>query len=426
MQVINPNLYAILDIGTIGSIVHNVVSIDISDPNNITYTLSGTITGFDDKYFISATLDPILSRIFFALSDSSSNTSVTEISLYSVPFPSLTPVTPFCPNNPVYINLNPQVTYNVADNLFYYAINNDPSGYEYKVNTIDSSGNITVTSINISNIQNSSNGLQIFNNYIYATYRPGNSFTVYYADINDNTTGTIISPLALQPPGQIWSVFDVNGVLWGTTEYDGSSPPSYSLYQLQCTTNGLPESSPFPSEFVGDMPTTFNSNLIANMTLFTATACIHGSSQILLMNETLKQISELTPSDIVLCPNNKYAQIKQIVPCWNNMPNRRSQNMIIFEKDSICQGSPNERFGIDPKHPMCTIDEYLKEGNQALQRAETFINNKTIYCDRINNIHNKGLLETNIRYDLILENSDVYIANNLVIKARQSFKRSGY
>jgi len=108
------------------------------------------------------------------------------------------------------------------------------------------------------------------------------------------------------------------------------------------------------------------------------------------------------------------------------MPNHRSQNMIIFEKDSICQNSPNERFGIDPKHPMCTIDEYLKEGNKALRRAETFINNKTIYCDRIDNIHNKGLLETNMRYDLILENSDVYIANNLVIKARQSFRQTGY
>ncbi len=55
----------------------------------------------------------------------------------------------------------------------------------------------------------------------------------------------------------------------GAIQYDGSSPPGYSLYQLQCTTDGLPASSPFTSELVGDMPTTFGSDLIANMTLFT-------------------------------------------------------------------------------------------------------------------------------------------------------------
>ena len=125
-----------------------------------------------------------------------------------------------------------------------------------------------MTSIITSDVQNSSNGLQIFGNYIYATFRPGNSFTVYYAGINNNTTGSIISPITPQPPGQIWSVFDLNGVLWGTTQFVGSSPPSYSLYQLHCTTNGLPASSPFLSAFVGDMPTSFNDNLIENLTLY--------------------------------------------------------------------------------------------------------------------------------------------------------------
>ena len=63
----------------------------------------------------------------------------------------------------------------------------------------------------------------------------------------------------------------------GTTQYSGSSPPNYSLYRLQCTTNGLPASDPFQSELIGNMPTTFENNFIANMTLFTPTACIHGS-----------------------------------------------------------------------------------------------------------------------------------------------------
>jgi hypothetical protein len=264
-------LYAILDIGTVGSIVHQVVSIDISDPDNIVYVPFGTIAGFADKYFVSATFDAVASRIFFALSDFDSNTSVDNIYLYSVTFPDLSTVTPFCLTNTVYVNLNPQVTYNTSNGLFYYAINNDPSGYDYAVNTINTSGTIVATSINTSDLQNSSNGLQIFNDHIYATYRPGNSFTAYYAGLNDNTTGSTSSPITPQPPGQLWSVFDLNGVLWGTTQYGGSSPAGYSLYRLLCTTAGLPAASPFASEFVGDMPTTFGNDLIVNATLFAFT-----------------------------------------------------------------------------------------------------------------------------------------------------------
>lgn len=37
------SLYAILDIGSVGSIVHNVISIGICDPNNISYVLFGII-----------------------------------------------------------------------------------------------------------------------------------------------------------------------------------------------------------------------------------------------------------------------------------------------------------------------------------------------------------------------------------------------
>ena len=261
-------LYAILDIGTVGSLVHQVVSIDISDPDNISYVPLGTIPGFVDKYFVSATCDPVSSKIFVALSDSDSNTSVSNIYLYSVTFPDLSTVTPFCVSNTVYVNLNPQATYDVANGLFYYAINNDPSGYDYTVNTIDDSGNIVVTGINVSNLQNSSNGLQIFNNHIYATFRPGSSFIAYFAGIGDNTTGSISSPITPQPPGQIWSVFDSNGVLWGTTQLSASVPPGHSLYRLQCTTAGLPASDPFTSEWVGDMPTAIANDTIANMTLF--------------------------------------------------------------------------------------------------------------------------------------------------------------
>ncbi len=269
LTTVATTLYAILDSGSPGSIVHHVVSIDYSDSNNIIYVPLGTIAGLTDKYFISATLDTTAGKIFAALSDFDSNTSVEYMYLYSITFPDLLSITPFFVGTNVYINLNPQVTYSIDNNLFYYAVNNDPLGYDYKINTIDSSGNIIVTTINTSNLQNSGNGLQIFNNFIYATYRPGNSFTVDFASINDATTGSISSPITPQPPGQLWSVFDLNGVLWGTTQFAASSLPSYSLYKLQSTTGGVPASSPFPSELVGSMPTTFEDDTIVNISLFT-------------------------------------------------------------------------------------------------------------------------------------------------------------
>ena len=126
-----------------------------------------------------------------------------------------------------------------------------------------------------------------------------------------------------------------------------------------------------------------------------------------------------------MCPNGKIAKIKQVIPCWNNIPNQPSQHMIVFEKDSIAKHIPSERFAIDIGHPMCTIMDYIKHWNSALREAKMYINQNTIYCDTISNIHN-GVLDENIRYDLILENSDVYIANNLVIKARKSFTDAGH
>ena len=271
-SIVQTALYAVLDVGSVGSIVHHVVRIDMTDPNNIAYVPVGTIAGFADKYFVSATLDPVSSTLFFALSDSDSTTSVESIYLYGVTFPDLVTVTPFCESNGVFVNLSPQATYNTADGLFYYAVNNDPFGFDYVVETIDSSGTIVTTSITTTDIQNSNNGLQIFNDTVYATTRLADSFAVYYAGIADSTTGSITSPITPQPPGQIWSTFGPDGVLWGTTQYGASTPQSYSLYRLQCTTAGVPAASPFTSELVGTMPLIFEANVIVNMALFASVA----------------------------------------------------------------------------------------------------------------------------------------------------------
>ena len=97
--------------------------------------------------------------------------------------------------------------------------------------------------------------------------------------------------------------------------------------------------------------------------------------------------------------------------------------MIVFEKGSLGRNTPNERFAIDPGHPMCTIKDYLKKGVKGLRPAKMYINRRSIYSDTIDSIHHGGLLESNIRYDLVLENSDVYIANNVIVKARMPIKK---
>ena len=67
------------------------------------------------------------------------------------------------------------------------------------------------------------------------------------------------------------------------------------------------------------------------------------------------------------------------------------------------------------------IAEYLKMLKHYV--VQKYINGKTAYYNIVNNI-NKGLLEDNICYDLVLENWDIYIANNT--KATKSFKITGH
>lgn len=265
------SLYAILDTGTPGSLVHYVVSINFSDPNNIRYVPFGIIKGLPDKYFTSAVFDPASGKIFCVLSDSITYSLTENIYLYSVSFPDLSLIVPFCVNNTFLVNINPQGTYNPTDKLFYYAINAAPGAFDYKIVTVDRNRTIVTTDINVNDIEQSNYGVQIYGNYIYASIRISNSFSVYYANIHDNSiAGAIESPIFPQPRGNINCTFDQNGVLWGNTQYAGSDPHGYSLYRLDCTQNGLPAPDSFPVELIGDMSLTFNNNSITNMTIFIA------------------------------------------------------------------------------------------------------------------------------------------------------------
>ena len=109
--------------------IHQVVSIDISDPNNISYVPFGTISRICRQIFVSATFDPASSRIFFALERFGFEYEPLKIFyLYSVTFPDLTTITPFLFKQYSLYKSESLKSPMIPNGLFYYAINNDPLG----------------------------------------------------------------------------------------------------------------------------------------------------------------------------------------------------------------------------------------------------------------------------------------------------------
>jgi hypothetical protein len=177
-------------------------------------------------------------------------------------------------------------------------------------------------------------------------------------------------------------------------------------------------------------------SLVGSVVLSTMSACIHGSSQVLLENNTHKQIAQLTVSDTLLSPNGEKIKIRQIVPCGINGHNNNAQKCIVFEKDSISPNVPTQRFAVDPGHPICTIRQYKMYGISALKPAKLFLKDDKAISSSSYGIYNSTYFETggllqqpNMRYDLILcDNHKVFIANGIVIKSRIGFlnDKKGY
>jgi hypothetical protein len=378
----------------------------------------------------SATFNPSDGFIYFGMSERDYDYSAEYISLHKVSFYDFTTVSDFCTvGNPFYVNINPGIAYNLHDGLFYISCNTDTSGgLTYAIKTVAADNTVADTPppIDTTQLAGHCNGFAFFNNYLYGTESDGNNYKMYYADIS--TAGNVSAVVGSQT-NALWSVnFDVSGDFYGCTQITGDNR-NFSIFKINPVNPSSNEpitTSPINVSHVGDLPLMFNGNIILNTTIFSISACIHGSSVVQLFSNDQKPICEILASDVLMGPDGKQVNISQVVKCWNNEPNMKSQQMIIFNKNSIARGIPSDVFGIDPNHPMCTVASYLKRGDQALRRASTFVNNRTIRCSTIDRIHAKNMLPPSVRYDLILENSDVYIANNLVIKGRRSFKESGY
>lgn len=182
------------------------------------------------------------------------------------------------------------------------------------------------------------------------------------------------------------------------------------------------------------LPNTVNANFTVNGEPFSTSAsatasvaiCIHGSSLISLPNNEKIEISKLKPDQLILAANGKPTNIIDVVPCWTL--NDKCGNCIIFEKDSLGTGIPSARFAVDAGHPICTPYSYnLYSGQIALTPAKFFVNNKNIYIVKWEDVASL-LPGENKRYDIIMKEDSckAYIANGIIVKARQERKIPGY
>jgi hypothetical protein len=89
---------------------------------------------------------------------------------------------------------------------------------------------------------------------------------------------------------------------------------------------------------------------------------------------------------------------------------------------------PSKRFAVDSGHPVCSPDEYINNGHKFTKVAKSYIGqNSGIYgttWDKVESL----LPGENQRYDIIMPNDSckAYIANGVVVQARQSRKDVGY
>jgi len=153
-------------------------------------------------------------------------------------------------------------------------------------------------------------------------------------------------------------------------------------------------------------------------------ACIHSSSKVLLSDGSYKLITNVTSGDQVYSPDCKTAIVKEVVPCWLKVPNNPFHKCVVFEKDSLAPNVPSELFIIDPGHPMSFATNY---DNHGLRSAKEYVNGKTIYMSDYNDV--KEMFPDDMkhnRYDLVLNRGDTYVANNVIVKSRTSFKTAGY
>jgi hypothetical protein len=199
----------------------------------------------------------------------------------------------------------------------------------------------------------------------------------------------------------------------------------YYNTNTQLSTINTTPLSPGSSFSVGETLNAQENKTYLNPILFFGPiACIHSSSKVLLSDGSYKLITNVTSGDQVYSPDCKTAIVKEVVPCWLKVPNNPFHKCVVFEKDSLAPNVPSELFIIDPGHPMSFATNY---DNHGLRSAKEYVNGKTIYMSDYNDV--KEMFPEDMkhnRYDLVLNRGDTYVANNVIVKSRTSFKTAGY
>ena len=121
--------------------------------------------------------------------------------------------------------------------------------------------------------------------------------------------------------------------------------------------------------------------------------------------------------------------MKNTVQCWLGPKiDDKYQPAMVFEPNSLGPGLPTSRLAIDPKHPMSLPSEYCLKGKNALRPSIKFQK----LDQSIQKLH-WGEVESllpgeNLRYDLVLSDDScgAYLANGIVIKARDTVNTPGY
>ena len=151
----------------------------------------------------------------------------------------------------------------------------------------------------------------------------------------------------------------------------------------------------------------------SSLTFKSFIACIFSTSEILLEDNTYKRIDELTTIDKIMTPYGENTGIKHILKCDID----ESTICIVFEKNSI---GNNKKIFVDYDHPINNMNDYLR--TKILKPAYEYINGSDIYASTYKKEYDK--MENNniklMRYDIITENNEDFIANNVVIKSRNS------
>jgi hypothetical protein len=257
---------------------------------------------------------------------------------------------------------------------------------------------------------------------LYALYSATGSFTLFSLVIL-NSNGSVyqtISATPLDTTGITYYQFSYGlGAMYGLR----FNNPKTQIFQISLSTGTIDGNTLVVPKYNGTQI-----NLVA-MT-FSPSACIHGSSNIQIANELTKPIANIRDNEIIMGADGNPTIALQNIPCWTQIPRTpEAHEAIIFEKDSLGPNLPNQRFAVDPGHPICTPQEFKISGQNALKKARDYLdptnlNIRLTKWDQIASLFSGQ----NLRYDLVLPETScgAYLANGLVVKARISLKDPGY